>query len=722
MQQNHSIVENHYEFTQNREISWLHFNQRVLDEANDKSLPALERLKFISIFSSNLDEFFMVRVGSLFDLQKACPHDIDHRSGMTPSQQLNRIYASVGDLIELKKGIYTEVVQALNQYGIWDLDYESLSDSEQKLIKKYFKSNILPIISPIILGSHHPVPHLENKELYVVATLQDGDGESAVGLIPIPQTLPPFVTLTQGEQLRYIRIETIIMHWVSKLFGSYKVQEYTIASVTRNADLSFDDDKFEDIAFDFRNRVTSLLKNRDHLNIVRIELGTPISDTFLNHLSHLVQVDRKQIYIDTCPLKMKYVFQLENKINDRLKGHLLYTPYTPRWPEDIDPNCCVIDQVQQKDKLLFFPFDSTEPFLRLLTEAAESKEVISIKITIYRLASSSKIARILCRAAENGKNVMVMMELRARFDEANNIQWSKMLENAGCQVIYGIVDFKCHSKVCLITMQTKGKLHYITQIGTGNYNEKTSTAYTDLSLMTASQAIGEDATTFFQNLLVNNLNGEYHHLLVSPEGIENTVCSMIDEEIKKGVDGYVCAKINSLTDCEIIEKLVEASQAGVEVKLIIRGICCLLPGVTGFTENISVTSIVGRFLEHSRIYMFGKGNDSKMYISSADFMDRNLHRRLEVACPIYDPDLKDKLHWIIAKQLSDNVKASTVTCDGVYRRKKPSSSLAIDSQKQFMEETIHALEPFKPQKKGWHEKWAKVISKLSEALREASNY
>ena len=717
MPKNHSIVASHYAFTQNREISWLHFNQRGLEEAGDESIPALERLKFISIFSSNLDEFFMVRVGSLFDLQKACPNDRDSRSGMTPAQQLSSIYGAIPALIDLKRRIYDGVYQALARQGVCDLAFADLTRGEQKLVKQYFKNNILPILSPIILGSHHPVPHLESKELYVAANLQDEQGETAIGLIPMPATVPPLLVLTGGDALRYIRTENIVLHWAGKLFGDYRVLECTIATVTRNADISFDDDKFEDVAFDFRNRVTSLLKSRDHLNIVRMELASQVSEEFLGRLSRLVHVDRRQVYLDTCPLQMRYVFALEDKLSSYMRARLLYAPHIPRWPEDIDPNCCMIDQIQQKDKLLFFPFDSTEPFLRLLTEAAENPEVVSIKITIYRLASSSKIARILCRAAENGKDVMVMMELRARFDEANNIQWSKMLESAGCQVIYGMEDFKCHSKVCQITLQSRGKLRYITQIGTGNYNEKTNTLYTDLSLMTASQEIGEEVRTFFQNLLVNNLHGEYHRLLVSPEGMERALCRMIDEEIKKGADGYVCAKINSLTDCEMIEKLVEASQAGVEVQLIVRGICCLLPSVVGYTENIHITSIVGRFLEHSRIYLFGRGEECRMYLSSADFMGRNLHHRLEIACPVDSPELKEKLWGIVQKQLADNAKASAVTFNGMYRRKKPNNSIKNNSQQQFMEESIHTLEHFTPRKKSFWERARGVLPLLWDTLR-----
>ncbi|WP_461810577.1 polyphosphate kinase 1, partial [Faecalimonas sp.] len=487
----------------------------------------------------------------------------------------------------------------------------------------------------------------------------------------------------------YIRIENIIIQFISKLFGSYKVIECVVASVTRNADIRFDDEKFEDVASDFRSRVTSLLKNRDHLNVIRLEVSNIISESFLTRLTNIVSVDSKFVYIDSCPLKMGYVFQLESLLNEKQKNELLYTPHNPRWPEDIDKNHAIIDQIQKGDKLLFFPYDSTEPFLKLLSEAAENKNVVSIKITIYRLASSSKIARLLCRAAENGKQVIVMMELRARFDEANNIEWSKILESAGCQILYGVEDFKCHSKICQITLRNKGNLHYITQIGTGNYNEKTNTMYTDLSLITASKSIGEDATAFFQNLLVNNLNGEYKELIVSPEGIENSVINLIEEQIQKGDNGYICIKINSLTDYELIEKLVQASQAGVHIELIIRGICCLLPGIKGYTENIHITSIVGRFLEHARIYCFGKGDNSKIYISSADFMGRNLHHRVEIACPIESPEIKNELSWILSSQLKDNIKASNITSNGLFKRKICLSKIQYDSQDYFINNTMH---------------------------------
>lgn len=689
-----------YIYTQNRELSWLRFNQRVLEEAGDRTNPALERLKFISIFSSNLDEFFMVRVGSLFDVLKMSPAEIDNKSGMTSREQLERIYSIIPGLVELKKQLYASVTADLSKQGVMDLLYSELEDAEKKHISQYFQQSILPILSPIIIGSHHPVPHLVNKCLYIAVCLEDKKGKKSIGIVPIPKTLPLFVKLPKSN-IRFIRTENIISQWASSLFGSYKVIESCIISVTRNADISFDAEKFEDNGEDFRNSMSKLLKKRDSLSVVRMELSKSVSEEFLSKLMKLVQVKERQIYFDTCPLNMRYVYQLAGEMSSEKAGLLLYPSYQARWPEDLSCEQSMIEQIQDRDKLLFYPYDSVEPFLKLLNEAAERQDVISIKITIYRLASSSKIARTLCRAAENGKEVMVLMELRARFDEANNIQWSQLLEESGCQVIYGMEDYKCHSKICLITMRCKGKLKYITQIGTGNYNEKTNAMYTDLSVMTASDEIGEDGTAFFKNMLVNNLAGEYQELLVAPNGIKSAICAMIDAQIAKGSDGYICIKSNSITEREVIDKLCEASQAGVEIQLIIRGICCILPGVRTYTDNIHVTSIVGRYLEHARIYCFGKGSEEKLFISSADMMTRNLNRRVEIACPIYDPEIKEQLKYILSCQLQDNCKASFMMPDGIYSRKQCQRQMEYNYQEQFMKLSLHKTAQFTPIKQSF---------------------
>ena len=696
-----------YRYTQNRELSWLRFNQRVLEEAADESNPLLERLKFVAIFSSNLDEFFMVRVGSLFDLAAVSPEAVDNKTGMTPIQQLRRIYETVPGLIEQKKRIYAGVRAALAEAGVEDVTYPSLRAKEEKTVDRYFKADILPILSPIIIGSHHPVPHLVSKQLYVAARLQDKKGKSAVGILPVPQSLPAYVALPDSD-LRFIRTEEILLHWAPTLFGAYQVLETCLISVTRNADISFDEEKFEDTEEDFRKQVLKLLKKRGRLAVVRMELNHEISEQFFTRLTKLVQVDGEQCFVDPCPLQMGYVFTLAGALSRGKAKRLSYQPYTSRWPEDLERDKDILPQIQRRDRLLFYPFDSVEPFLRLLSEAAERPDVLSIKITIYRLASSSKIAHILCRAAENGKEVLVLMELRARFDEANNVAWSELLEEAGCQVVYGMEGFKCHSKICLITLRDKGKMGYITQIGTGNYNEKTNAMYTDLTLMTADEGIGQDAVRFFRNMLVNDLAGQYQELLVSPYGIKEQLYTLIDQEMEKGEDGYICIKANSVTERGIIDKLRAASQAGVQVELIIRGICCLLPGVEGETERIHVTSIVGRFLEHARIYCFGKGADAKMYLSSADLMTRNLKRRVEIACPVHDREMREQLQWVLDCQLRDNGKASFLCPDGTYHRKEHTLSAPCNSQEQFMAESFHRPAEAEPEPVGF---WQRMLGR-----------
>lgn len=682
-----------YRYTQNRELSWLRFNQRVLEEAADQDVPALERLKFISIFSSNLDEFFMVRVGSLFDLAHMTPDDTDSKTGWTPSNQLRHIYHTIPGLLTMKKQIYTAVMETLGQNGIQDVSIETLNSDDLKQVNRFFKKELLPILSPILIGPNHPVPHLVNKRMNAVAMLKNKKGERAVGIVPVPAHVSPYLLLEDG--MRYVRTENILLHWLPSLFDAYTVKESCILTVTRNADISFDDEKFEDNEDDFRRQMKKLLKQRDHLSVVRLELSTQVSSDFQKLLSGIARVEKYQIFVDSTPLNMGYVFKLVGDLPKELSTRLLYPTYRPRWAEDLKHDQPIMPQVQKKDRLLFYPFDSVDPFLRLLNEAADNPHVLSIKITIYRLASSSKIAQTLCRAAENGKEVLVLMELRARFDEENNLLWSKMLEESGCQVIYGTEGYKCHSKICLITLRNHNKTTYLTQIGTGNYNEKTNAMYTDLSLMTTDQTIGEDAAAFFRNMLVNKLDGEYQKLCVSPFGIKEMLLKNIDRQIALGKEGYICIKTNSVTERNIIDKLAQASQAGVEVQLIVRGICCILPGVVGETERIHVTSIVGRFLEHSRIYQFGRGEQAEYYISSADLMTRNLNHRVEIACPVQDAQIKEQLKWILDAQLHDTAKASLILPDGTYCRKH--SAVPFDSQNYFMEQSPHI--PVEPSQK-----------------------
>lgn len=674
-----------YRYTQNRELSWLRFNRRVLEEAADPGVPALERLKFVSIFSSNLDEFFMVRVGSLFDLAHMTPDNTDNKTGWTPAEQLHHIYRVIPGLLAMKKQICAAVMETLAQSGIQDVSPETLDAGELKQINRFFKTELLPVLSPIVIAPNHPVPHLVNKRLYAAALLESKKGHRAVGIVPVPDSAPPYLLLTDGK--RFVRTENILLRWLPTLFDAYTVRESCILAVTRNADISFDDEKFEDNEEDFRRQMKKLLKQRDHLAVVRLELNAAVSGEFRKILSALVRVEDHQIFVDECPLNMRYVFRLTGELPKELSARLLYLPYHPRWAEDMRQNQPILAQAQQKDRLLFYPYDSVEPFLRLLNEAADDPHVLSIKIAIYRLASSSRIAQALCRSAENGKEVLVLMELRARFDEENNLVWSKMLEESGCQVIYGAEGFKCHSKICLITLRNRNKTSYLTQIGTGNYNEKTNAMYTDLSLMTADQTIGEDAAAFFRNMLVNKLDGEYQQLCVSPFGIKAMLLRNIDKQITLGKDGYICIKANSVTEREVIDKLAAASRAGVEIQLIIRGICCILPGVVVETENIHVTSVVGRFLEHGRIYQFGRGDDAEFYISSADLMTRNLNRRVEIACPVHNMLLREQLKWILDSQLRDTSKAGLLLPDGSYCRKH--SAVPFDSQDYFMQQSPH---------------------------------
>lgn len=684
-----------YSYTQNRELSWLRFNRRVMEEAGDPSVPLLERLKYLAIFTSNLDEFFMVRVGSRFDLAAVSPDSVDSKSGLTPREELEQIYQVIPGLIRLKESLYTEVSAQLQKAGVYDLTVDDLTAEEKKLVSQYFKAQVGPILSPQVVDSHHPFPHLNNKQTYIAAHLQNKQGNCSLGLLPVPASLPPFLMLSSREG-RFLRMERLILQYAPDLFGGDRVDCVCALCVTRNADLSFEEDKFEDSEEDFRLHVSKLLKKRSRMSVVRLELDRRIGGDFLKLLKKRIVVEDQQIYVSRSPLNMSYVFPLISQLPKDLAGSLLFAPYRPRWPEDLLKGESMVRQIRRRDRMLFFPFDAVDPFLDLLREAAERPDVVSIKITIYRLASTSKIAQLLCRAAENGKEVTVLMELRARFDEANNISWSRLLEDAGCQVIYGVENFKCHSKICLITLRKGDKLSYITQIGTGNYNEKTNAMYTDLSFMTASEEIGTDGTLFFQNMLVGNLEGSYKHLLVAPTGIKSRLLELIDEEMLKGHEGYICIKANSMTERDVIDKLVQASCAGVQIQLILRGICCLRPGISGRTENIHVTSIVGRYLEHARIYCFGRGAESKLYIGSADLMTRNLNRRVEIVCPVTEPRIKEQLMWILRTQLSDNIKASSLMSDGSYCR-KANHMPPVNSQETFMEASIH--QPEEPEEK-----------------------
>ena len=691
-------------YTQNRELSWLKFNQRVLEEAKDSSVPLLERMKFVSIFTSNLDEFFMIRVGSLYDMSLTDNSTIDSRSGMNPKEQLDAIFAAVAPLYKERDKTYSEIKKLLNPYGVCGLSIKELEQQEKKYVKKYFKDQILPILSPQIVDANHPFPHLLNKELYVIASLKQ-NGTSMIGIVPVPQFVSDILYLP-GHDIRYIRMEKVIMEYLDVVFDKYEVSNKNYICVTRNADVSPDDEALE-INDDFRLLMQETLHKRRRMAVVRMETAEPLDKELEKYFCDKFKITPAQIYRTKIPMKLDYIFSIMDKVPASLKRSLIDEPYTPQ-PSRYLTDGKVIPQVKKKDILLSYPYESMDPFLRMIKEAAYDPTVLTIRITIYRLAKKARLVEYLCAAAENGKEVTVLIELRARFDEQNNIDWSERLEEAGCRVIYGFEGYKVHSKICLITYRNRNNIEYITQVGTGNYNEKTATMYTDVSLITADKGIGEDAAVFFKNMSIGNLNGSYQHIIVSPTSLKPKVLSLMDEEIKKGTNGRIIMKMNSVTDVDFIQKVSEASNAGVKVDLIVRGICCILPGVKGYTENLRVTSIVGRYLEHPRIFLFGTGADQKIYIGSADMMTRNTEKRVEVACPVYDETIRKQLTHMLKIMLTDNVKARELKSDGKYYMKEKGTS-KVNSQEYFMREAITVRHPEGRTKQSFVDKIRKIF-------------
>ena len=694
-------------YTQNRELSWLRFNERVLSEATDASVPLIERLRFVSIFTSNLDEFFMVRVGTLIDMDMVAPAERENKSGMTPREQIDAICDAVVPLIKRRDAIYRELSIELDAAGVSEIAYENLNGAQRTFIQNYYKENIRPLLSPQVIDKSHPFPHLHNKALYAAALLtptpvdkkaaekktadkkagidkKSGSEkkQNVIGIVDLPPVLPRIIMLPATEGVRYVRTEAVIAAHLKKIFKIYDVAEQAIISITRNADITLNSDEYGDENPDFLNYMQRLLKKRDRLAPVRLELQGK-APRLAKRLAEFLKLDARQVFTCDCPLKLDYAYQL-----DKCPPQLYESPYTPVYPAYLNEEQPIWDQVVQRDVMLFYPYQSIQPFLDLLRQSAKDPNVVSIKITIYRLARNSAIAKALCAAAENGKEVIVLMELRARFDEQNNIDWTLELEEAGCRIIYGPENLKCHAKLCLITRRERNGLGYIAQVGTGNYNEKTSTLYTDFCLMTASAAVTRDAVAFFENMLIGNPNGEYERLLVAPNSMKNHIIEMIDDEIAKGEEGRIRIKCNSVTDRELIDKLSEASCAGVKIDLIVRGICCLLPGIPGKTENITVTSVVGRFLEHSRIYAFGEGEALKLYLSSADFMTRNQDRRVEVGVPVTSPELRTFLNDYVNLLLSDNTKAWRQHSDGVYTRLNPGDDTPVTAQAWYLTHPI----------------------------------
>lgn len=670
-------------YTQNRELSWLRFNQRVLEEAQDLTVPLLERMKFVAIFTSNLDEFFMIRVGSLYDMVMMEDDSVDARSGMTAREQLDAIYDAMGALYEERERTYAQIKKQLHPYGVCGLSFKELEQSEKKYVKRFFKEQVLPVLSPQIVDVNHPFPHLLNNKIYVIANLSTKD-KSMMGIVPVPQFISDILFLP-GHDIRYIRMEKVIMEYLELIFEQYEITQRNYLCVTRNADISPDDKSFDEDE-DFRERMQQTLHKRRKLAAVRMEVAFPLTKEMESYLCEKLQLAPKQIFRTKVPMKLEYIYSIINKIPESMKRSLVEPPFSPQPSKHVQEGS-IIRQLKRKDIMLSYPYESMEPFLRLIKEASVDPNVMTIKITIYRLAKKTRLVEYLCAAAENGKEVTVLIELRARFDEQNNIDWSERLEEAGCRVIYGFEGYKVHSKVCQITYRNRGEIQYITQIGTGNYNEKTATLYTDVSLMTANKEIGEDASNFFKNMSIGNLDGQYNHLLVSPNSLKRSVLELIDREIAKGEDGRIIMKMNSVTDMDFIQKIAEASQAGVKIDLLVRGICCILPGVEGVTENLSVTSIVGRYLEHARIFSFGYGKEQKLYIGSADMMTRNTEKRVEVACPIIEESIKERINHMLEVMLADNTKARTMQSDGSYVMKRQQGEEII-SQEIFMREAM----------------------------------
>lgn len=626
----------------NRELSWLKFNERVLEEAENPEVPLCERMTFVSIYQSNLDEFFRVRVGSLQDQMLISTEIRENKTKMTSAEQIRAIIKEVKKLNQRKDKAYEKLMKKIEEYGITLINHASAKSEEKKFLEKYFMKEIMPLSSPTIVGKRQPFPFLKNGEIYAVVVLETRNKKERIGIIPCSNNMLTRMVELPGGKGRYMLIEDLILHYIGKVFKGYKVKGKSLLRVVRNADIDADAAYDEDL--DYREFMEDLMKQRKKLSPVRIDLSREMDETVVDALCRYLDVTPDRVFRSEAPLDVSFVFQLQDLL--RRNTELFYEKRVPQKSPEFKDGQSILQQITQEDKLLSYPYDSIRPFLKMLTEAAEDDSVISIKMTLYRLAKQSKVIEALCEAAENGKEVVVLVELRARFDEENNIRWSRMLEEAGCQIIYGLEHYKVHSKLCLITRRGENGIQYITQIGTGNYNEKTARLYTDFSLMTANEQIGMDAARVFQALAKGEVVEDMEHLLVAPKCLQSKVIEKIEEQIQKQKNGetaYIGLKMNSLTDKRIIDKLIDASKAGVKIDMIVRGICCLIPGVEGETENIHVISVVGRFLEHSRIYIFGNGEEAQYYIGSADFMTRNTVKRVEVAAPVYSERLKKRL-------------------------------------------------------------------------------
>ena len=677
----------------NRELSWLKFNERVLEEAENPEVPLCERMTFVSIYQSNLDEFFRVRVGSLQDQMLISTEIRENKTKMTSAEQIRAIIKEVKKLNQRKDKAYEKLMKKIEEYGITLINHASAKSEEKKFLEKYFMKEIMPLSSPTIVGKRQPFPFLKNGEIYAVVVLETRNKKERIGIIPCSNNMLTRMVELPGGKGRYMLIEDLILHYIGKVFKGYKVKGKSLLKVVRNADIDADAAYDEDL--DYREFMEDLMKQRKKLSPVRIDLSREMDETVVDALCRYLDVTPDRVFRSEAPLDVSFVFQLQDLL--RRNTELFYEKRVPQKSPEFKDGQSILQQITEEDKLLSYPYDSIRPFLKMLTEAAEDDSVISIKMTLYRLAKQSKVIEALCEAAENGKEVVVLVELRARFDEENNIRWSRMLEEAGCQIIYGLEHYKVHSKLCLITRRGANGIQYITQIGTGNYNEKTARLYTDLSLMTANEQIGMDAARVFQALAKGEVVEDMEHLLVAPKCLQSKVIEKIEEQIQKQKNGetvYIGLKMNSLTDKRIIDKLIDASKAGVKIDMIVRGICCLIPGVEGETENIHVISVVGRFLEHSRIYIFGNGEEAQYYIGSADFMTRNTVKRVEVAAPVYSERLKKRLQDLFDLMLSDNKKARKEDAKGTYSvvecKRQPINSQELLYQEAYAKAAVNS--------------------------------
>ena len=675
----------------NRELSWLKFNERVLEEAENPENPLCERLTFASIYQSNLDEFYMVRVGSLVDQMLLAKDIRENKTNMTPKEQLDAILARTKKLNRKRDVVYEEIMESLEEYGVHMQNFHKIEKEDRNYLERYFEAEVAPVISPSIVGKRQPFPFLRNKEIYAVVVLETKKGKEKLGIIPCSSAGIQRLIPVPGKTGTYMLSEELILHFVSKIFKGYHIKAKSLLRITRNADI--DADALYDEDLDYREFMVELIKARKKLAPIRLELSREMDGDVVETLCEYLEVDKNFVFRGDIPLDLSFVFQIQDGLRKRTE--LFYEKRIPQKSPMFNSHEPILDQIAKKDRFLSYPYESIKPFLTMLHEAANDEDVVSIKMTLYRVAKQSKVVEALIEAAENGKEVFVLVELKARFDEENNIGWSRLLEDAGCHVIYGLDGYKVHSKLCQIMKKKDGNVEYYTQIGTGNYNEKTARLYTDLSLMTADPKIGTEAARVFQALAMGETVEDMDHLLVAPKCLQNKVLAMIDEEIehaKVGEQAYIGLKMNSLTDKRIMNKLVEASCAGVHIDMVVRGICCLIPGVKGQTENIHIISIVGRFLEHSRIYIFGTQERAKIYISSADFMTRNTLRRVEVAAPIEDPDIRMQIQEMFVTMLSDNRKARTMNNKENYKI-EPSDNAPLNSQEVFLEQAYDNAAP-----------------------------